>query len=211
MSSKRSSATPECIDADSLPHPRVIAEGRLAAIRRPVADDSREFVRLVHASRKLYQGLASPPTNEQQFVTLVDRNADASNCTVLVTDRRSGAIVGYAALSQIALGNFRNAYLGYVGSVPYAGRGLMTEGVALLLQHAFRKLALHRIEANIQPGNEPSIAMARALGFRLEGFSPRYLKILGRWRDHERWAITSEDWPGFAAWTRTRRALGKGR
>lgn len=191
--------------------PGVLAEGRAAAIRRPITDDSREFVRLVHASRRLYRGLASPPSTEQQFVTLVDRNSDAANFTVLVTERCSGAIVGYAALSQIALGNFRNAYLGYVGSIPFAGRGLITEGVALLVQHAFRRLALHRIEANIQPGNEPSIAIARALGFRLEGFSPRYLKIRGRWRDHERWAITSEDWPGFAAWTRKRKALEKSR
>mgnify|MGYP000848285400 FL=1 len=191
--------------------PDVLAEGRAAAIRRPITDDSREFVRLVHASRRLYRGLASPPSTEQQFVALVDRNSDAANFTVLVTERCSGAIVGYAALSQIALGNFRNAYLGYVGSIPFAGRGLITEGVALLVQHAFRRLALHRIEANIQPGNEPSIAIARALGFRLEGFSPRYLKIRGRWRDHERWAITSEDWPGFAAWTRKRRALEKSR
>lgn len=193
------------------PRPSVLAEGRAAAIRRPVPEDSREFVRLVHASRRLYRGLASPPSTEQQFVALVDRNADAANFAVLVTERHSDAIVGYAALSQIALGNFRNAYLGYAGSMPFAGRGLMTEGVALLVQHAFRRLALHRIEANIQPGNEPSIAMARALGFRLEGFSPRYLKILGRWRDHERWAITSDDWPGFAAWTAARKTLEKTR
>ncbi len=196
--------------AESAP-PGVLAEARSAAIRCPVPEDSREFVRLVHASRRLYRGLASPPSTEQQFVALVDRNASASNFTVLVTERRSGAIVGYAALSQIAMGNFRNAYLGYVGSLPFSGRGLMTEGVALLVQHAFRRLGLHRIEANIQPGNEPSIAIARSLGFRLEGFSPRYLKIRGRWRDHERWAITSEDWKGFAAWSRKRQSLARGR
>jgi ribosomal-protein-alanine N-acetyltransferase len=63
-----------------------------------------------------------------------------------------------------------------------------------VLRNAFLNLRLHRVEANIQPDNHPSIALAKGAGFHREGFSPRYLKIGGRWRDHERWAILAEDW-----------------
>jgi ribosomal-protein-alanine N-acetyltransferase len=63
-----------------------------------------------------------------------------------------------------------------------------------VIARAFRTLRLHRLEANIQPGNLASIALVRRLGFRREGLSRRYLKIGGRWRDHERWAILAEEW-----------------
>jgi ribosomal-protein-alanine N-acetyltransferase len=70
----------------------------------------------------------------------------------------------------------------------------MSEAIRLILRYAFNDLKLHRLEANIQPGNVASIALVRRAGFVLEGYSRRYLKISGRWRDHERWAILIEDW-----------------
>jgi len=79
--------------------------------------------------------------------------------------------------------------------VPFAGEGYMSEGLRLVARHAFGKLGLHRLEANIQPGNRASIRLVRGGGFRREGFSPRYLKIFGRWRDHERWALTADRRP----------------
>ena len=83
--------------------------------------------------------------------------------------------------------------LGYWMGRPYAGKGLMSEAMQLVLDLSFGPMALHRLEANIQPANSPSIALARRSGFRLEGYSPRYLLIGGRWRDHERYAITSDE------------------
>lgn len=101
-------------------------------------------------------------------------------------------IVGSINLSQIFLAGFRSAYLGYYICAPYAGQGYMSEGLRLMLRYAF-KLKLHRLEANIQPGNLVSIALVKRAGFVKEGYSRRYLKIGGQWRDHERWAILSED------------------
>jgi ribosomal-protein-alanine N-acetyltransferase len=70
----------------------------------------------------------------------------------------------------------------------------MSEALQLMLKYAFKKLKLHRLEANIQPGNAASIALVKRAGFVREGYSQRYLKVSGRWRDHERWAIIAEDW-----------------
>lgn len=67
----------------------------------------------------------------------------------------------------------------------------MREGLDAVVRSAFGPMKLHRLEAAIQPGNRSSIALVKACGFTKEGYSPRYLKIGGRWRDHERWAIVA--------------------
>lgn len=106
---------------------------------------------------------------------------------------QGGAVVGVLELSQIFRKRFQNAYLGFYGDAALAGQGLMTQAVRLTAACAFSTLGLHRLEANIQPGNTRSIALVRRVGFRKEGFSPRYLQIGGEWRDHERWALLAEE------------------
>jgi hypothetical protein len=97
-------------------------------------------------------------------------------------------------VNDIVRGSFQSAYLGYYAFEPFAGRGFLRAGLSLVIARCFGELRLHRLEANIQPDNARSIALVKSLGFRLEGFSPRYLKVGGRWRDHERWALLSDDW-----------------
>lgn len=103
-------------------------------------------------------------------------------------------LAGVININEIVRGTFCSGYLGYYAFVPHSGRGYMTEGLRAVITQAFRALRLHRLEANIQPDNESSRALVQRLGFRQEGFSPRYLKVAGRWRDHERWALTVEEW-----------------
>lgn len=107
----------------------------------------------------------------------------------------TGEIVGTFSISNIVRGYFHSAYLGYEVFSPYQRQGFMSRGMALLLREAFENLNLHRLEANIQPGNTPSIALVAKHGFVKEGFSRQYLRVGGKqWRDHERWAIINEHW-----------------
>ena len=124
-------------------------------------------------------------------------DATPAHACRLVVRAADDAVVGAANLNNLVWGGLRAASLGYYGFAAFAGHGYVREGVSHLLTLAFRELRLHRVEAAVQPGNEASLALVRALGFRHEGASPRYLLLGGRWRDHERYAVHAEEWrPG---------------
>lgn len=146
------------------------------------------------ASLEFHRGRAFTPTTHEHYARYLAACRQPNFLGLLVKRRADGAVVGAVELSQIVLGVFRSAYLGYYLGAAYAGQGLMSEAIALTLNHAFTTMGLHRVEANIQPDNAPSLALVAKLGFVREGYSRRYLKIRGRWRDHERWAILAEDW-----------------
>jgi ribosomal-protein-alanine N-acetyltransferase len=115
--------------------------------------------------------------------------AAPSNYAFLVYRRADQEFVGVINLSNVVRGLFQSGYLGYYVFAGHERQGYMKQGLKAVVRHAFKTLRLHRLEANIQPGNAASIALARSCGFRKEGYSPRYLKVGGRWQDHERWAI----------------------
>jgi ribosomal-protein-alanine N-acetyltransferase len=149
---------------------------------------------LNRASRRLHRGLAAPPVTPGQFAAYRDRCRRANFAGFLICRVADGTILGSINLSEIVRGRFESAYIGYQIGAPFARQGYMTEALGLVLRMAFTRLRLHRVEANIQPRNVASIALARRAGFHREGLSRRYLKIGGRWRDHERWALLAEEW-----------------
>jgi [ribosomal protein S5]-alanine N-acetyltransferase len=163
-------------------------------IDSPRLDDTRELVALARSSRATHRRWVTPPATAPAVRAFIARNDGDNRDILLVRRRADGQIIGLFDLSQIFRGGFQNAYLGYWAGAAHEGQGYMSEGLQLILRHTFRTLRLHRLEANIQPGNERSIALVARAGFRQEGVSPRYLKVRGRWRDHLRWAITREDW-----------------
>jgi ribosomal-protein-alanine N-acetyltransferase len=162
-------------------------------LETPSPEHARAFLAAVRRSRAFHRGLVTPPRDRAQYRAYLARLAGPfhDGHFVCVTD---GALAGVINLNEIVRGRFQSAYLGFYAFAPHRGRGHMFEGLALAIARAFTRGRLHRLEANIQPGNARSLALVERLGFRREGLSPRYLKIGGRWRDHERWALTVEDW-----------------
>lgn len=158
-------------------------------LRQATLADQREFLASVKASRALHHLWVSAASTPNQFRGFIERMSRPENCALLVCERESNRIVGVVNITNIVLGVFRSGYLGFYAFAGFERRGLMYKGLRAAVRHAFGKLKLHRLEANIQPGNAASIALVRSCGFSKEGYSPRYLKIAGRWRDHERWAI----------------------
>jgi ribosomal-protein-alanine N-acetyltransferase len=173
---------------------RVLGIGSIVLVREAVSADCDEFISLNRRSIHFYKGLISAIVTPQQFANYISQCKRDDFEAILVCRKEDLAIVGAINLSQIVYGVFKSAYLGYQVGSPFAGHGYMTEGIRLVLRHAFDAMRLHRLEANIQPSNVASIALVERAGFTKEGYSRRYLKINGRWRDHERWALIAEDW-----------------
>ena len=163
-------------------------------LRRPAPTDLAKLIERFRGSRELFRGFASAKFDRDSFNEMLATADSETKRTFLICRYEDDAIVGTITLSQIFHKAFQNAYLGYQLFGGFTGNGYMTEAVELVLQYAFNVLGLHRVEANVQPENKPSIAVLERCGFSREGFSRRYLKIAGRWRDHERWAILKEDW-----------------
>ncbi len=162
-------------------------------IRAPSASDRDAFLAAMAASRELHHPWIAMPATPAQYEAYLER-ARRPNFELFLACREDGAIAGFLNLSEIIRGPLQQSFIGYGAVAGHEGRGLMTQAMQLVLERAFTVLGLHRIEANIQPGNQASIALAARAGFEKEGFSPEYLMVDGEWRDHERWAIRESVW-----------------
>ncbi|MFI6002789.1 GNAT family N-acetyltransferase [Streptomyces sp. NPDC051366] len=175
-----------------------LREGEHVGLRPFRLADGPEFTARVHESRDLHRPWLSPPATIEEYEPYATRLIEGgSRAGFLVCERETGAIAGFVNVNNIVRGAFDCGALGYGAFAHAAGRGLFREALRLVLGYAFTPedeggLGLHRLEANIQPGNAASLALVRGAGFRLEGFSPDFLFVEGAWRDHERWAITAE-------------------
>lgn len=176
-----------------------IAVGADVYLRRPARADADEFTTCTRASVDLHAGYVDAASTETEFLAWLARGDRADTEQFLICTRDDDAIVGFTNLNTIIRGALQQAFASWAAFAGAEGAGRISAGVELALRVAFTALRLHRIEANIQPGNARSRALAVRCGFRLEGYSPDYLQIGGEWRDHERWAITEPEWRARAA------------
>jgi ribosomal-protein-alanine N-acetyltransferase len=138
--------------------------------------------------------------------------AQATALPFVIAEWRPGhekpVIVGQLTVSSIVWGSAMMATLGYWVDKDRAGRGIAPTAVAMATDYCFGTLGLHRMEINIRPENGPSLRVVEKLGFRDEGFRPRYLHISGEWADHRTFALTAEEVPEglLARWLRSRPA-----
>jgi ribosomal-protein-alanine N-acetyltransferase len=172
--------------------------GTRVYLRRPTARDESEYVALRRRSatflRRWEPAAPRGKTPRQLFMAWLASAQSGRHEKLLICRKPDGAILGAINLNEIIRGPAQNAFLGYWIGAAHARQGYMTEALSLALRHAFGSLRLHRVEANILPVNVPSIALVRRAGFHYEGYSPGYLKIDGRWEDHERWALVADRW-----------------
>ena len=157
-------------------------------------EDCDAFVAAVRASRDLHYPWINPADSAERFEEWLGHLDRDDQEAYLIRHESCGQLAGWVSVSNIVRRAFQSAHLGYGAFSSHAGRGLMIQGLGAVIDVAFQEMGLHRLEANIQPTNEGSLALVRRLGFEREGYSRRYLMVDSEWRDHERWAIRTETW-----------------
>ena len=167
-------------------------QGYRTRIEPPRPEDEKVFLAAMRSSIGLHYPWVSAPRDHAGWQRYMTRLSRESEVGFLVKRLEDGAICGVVNLSMITFEALCSAYVSYFGVTGHAEKGYMKEGLAQVIRFAFDELGLHRLEANIQPQNLPSIALVQSTGFQYEGFSPRLLKINGEWCDHERWAILAD-------------------
>lgn len=189
------------MSSEALP---LTAAGERVEVRPPTEADVPAYVDAVTQSATRLSEFAVPDPHNLPAV-IANQSPTYRTFMVLALDPQGGhGLVGRINVSNVVRGAFRSATMGYDAYDPYAGRGLFAEGLALVVSLVFanepRGMGLHRLEANIQPANTRSAGLVRSLGFIHEGFSRDYLHLPGAdgrraWRDHDRYAVLSSDWP----------------
>ncbi len=182
-------------------HPEPLVRGDGLYLRRAASSDYSSWSRLRAASRAFLEPW-EPTWPEDDLTHAAFRRrlrrqeediARDEAYAFLIFDQTSDQMLGGVTLGGVRRGVAQAGTLGYWMGAPHAGKGRMTRAVAAVVDFAFSKLRLHRVEAACLPENAPSIALLERNGFKREGYARGYLKIDGAWRDHVLFALLEAD------------------
>ncbi len=179
----------------------LLLEGPRVVLRQPIASDYSEWAALRGESRAFLtpweplwptDAISEGGYNRRIRRGHTEWREDEGYSFHVFT--RAGLLLGGIGLSQVRRGIAQTAVLGYWIGQRHARQGYTGEATRLVLDLAFRKLGLHRVEASFIPDNIASRTLLERAGFRQEGFARAYLKIAGEWADHLLYAILEDEW-----------------
>ncbi|WP_394781876.1 GNAT family N-acetyltransferase [Undibacterium sp.] len=151
---------PECLQSARL-RVRPLQEADLAAVL--ACYDHHEVMRYCPPTR-----WHTMENARNWFTRIQQRIAEGTTMQFVIELTEPAIVIGSCVLFKLDEESLRGE-LGYALGRQYWGNGYMHEALSLVVEHAFRRLALHRLEAEIDPRNEHSANSLLRLGFVLEG------------------------------------------
>ena len=172
-------------------------KGEQVTVRFLHTEDAAEKLKLEVENREFFEAYAMTrypdfytlPIQKELIEIYEDQKEDDQAYSFGIFENRTGLLVGTISLVQVMRGPLQSAVLGYALDKKHNNKGYTTEAVKLVVAYAFRKLALHRIEAGVMPGNEASVRVLEKAGFHKEGIAVKNVQINGEWQDHQVLAI----------------------
>jgi ribosomal-protein-alanine N-acetyltransferase len=184
--------------------PTPVLTGSRVVLRPPRPRDFEDWRQLRRKSREFLKPFEPRWTeadlSRRAFTTRVRRGHNearlGTDFSFLVFEKTAGGevLAGGLTLSNIRRRAAQHGNLGYWMGQGFAGRGLMTDAVAVMLPFFFETLSLHRLHAAFLPHNIASRRVLEKNGFAEEGYADNYLQIDGKWADHVLFGLTRERW-----------------
>lgn len=106
----------------------------------------------------------------------------------------NGVLVGQASLNSVTRGAFQSASVSYAVDASNGGRGIATCALHSLIDFAFTKLCLHRLQGETLTENLASQKVLERCGFFRYGTAPNYLRINDRWQDNHLYQLVNDSW-----------------
>lgn len=173
-----------------------ILETQRLILAPPSDIDQSAFAATVEMSLDLLSPWVIPPCSQKNFNRYINKSRQDDQFSVFLRLKPNAEIIGVININEIVRGCFQSGYLGFYLLSGYEKQGYMSEALKAVIDYTFNELKLHRLEANIQPENINSIKLVKGLGFSEEGYSPKYLFIADKWRDHLRFAMLNKNSEG---------------